>query len=310
MKTFVTPEMAQEWLSKNPQNRHLSQDRAKELATDMLGGRWNGENRHGIMLDKDGNLIDGQHRLTAICIASNEDPKFKGTTLFVYKDVPGDVRSVIDFNRPRSIRDVIHMVDDKANGDIAGSAATTILNWLDTASPRLNARRSKPERIAFIREHEDLLYYSGLAASARGATRPSALAAVIFLATRSGDALTDHAQRFVDGVANGAELPLQDARLSLRGWYYNNRKLSMIHGFSAVAQAWNAFVAQRPMAQISVRVGGDGQVIVPHIIGAPARGSGKMTAEVPGTVKGLIAEARANWTKSSARDEEAASPAS
>lgn len=61
----VTPEMAQNWLSHNPGNRPLSSYRVQHYVSAMKKGEWylNGET---IVIDSNGCLKNGQHRLAAI----------------------------------------------------------------------------------------------------------------------------------------------------------------------------------------------------------------------------------------------------
>ena len=61
----MTPDMARAILKNNPNNRNVKRDRVSLYASDMEKGRWqlNGES---IVIDADGNLKDGQHRLMAV----------------------------------------------------------------------------------------------------------------------------------------------------------------------------------------------------------------------------------------------------
>lgn len=61
----VTPEMAAKWLEKNVSNRSINETKVASFAEDMTSGRWyaNGE---AIVFDENGNLVNGQHRLSAI----------------------------------------------------------------------------------------------------------------------------------------------------------------------------------------------------------------------------------------------------
>lgn len=62
---LVTPDMAKEWMKSNTSNRPLSQATVKRFIGAMQRGEWmlNGE---AICFDIKGNLVNGQHRLTAI----------------------------------------------------------------------------------------------------------------------------------------------------------------------------------------------------------------------------------------------------
>lgn len=65
----ITPDIARQWLEKNIVNRRLDNFRVRQYAIDMKNGAWelNGES---IKFDKDGKLVDGQHRLNGIIKAN------------------------------------------------------------------------------------------------------------------------------------------------------------------------------------------------------------------------------------------------
>lgn len=61
----VTPELAEEWLKKNTQNRSVREDRVDRYAEQMKDGEWL-VSPDAISFDYNGRLINGQHRLKAI----------------------------------------------------------------------------------------------------------------------------------------------------------------------------------------------------------------------------------------------------
>jgi hypothetical protein len=62
----VTPSQAEKWLAKNhPRNRNISLRLVDAFTADMLAGEWR-LTHQGICFDGEGQLIDGQHRLTAV----------------------------------------------------------------------------------------------------------------------------------------------------------------------------------------------------------------------------------------------------
>lgn len=65
---FITPEMAEKYLAFNNSNRSISQNKVKQYAKDMETGNWmvNGET---ICFFENGELKDGQHRLSAIVLS-------------------------------------------------------------------------------------------------------------------------------------------------------------------------------------------------------------------------------------------------
>lgn len=67
---LVTPELALSLLGKNRKNqRPLAARRVREMARAMKTGGWI-SNGDVIRIDKNGSLIDGQHRLSAVVLAN------------------------------------------------------------------------------------------------------------------------------------------------------------------------------------------------------------------------------------------------
>lgn len=100
LKIQVTPEMATKWLTKNKINRALSKSRLEFYTQQIQSGDWqlNGES---IKFDWNGNLIDGQHRLSAIIEAN------KGITTYVIFGCDSDAFKTIDTGKARSDADVL-----------------------------------------------------------------------------------------------------------------------------------------------------------------------------------------------------------
>lgn len=68
VKKLITPEIASEMLLRNQNNRNIKKDTLKKIVNDIKTGKW--EMTHqAIAFDTDGNLIDGQNRLTAVVMA-------------------------------------------------------------------------------------------------------------------------------------------------------------------------------------------------------------------------------------------------
>jgi hypothetical protein len=100
-KIMITPEMAKSLLEKNSSNRPLSISTVKKYAFEMKQGSW--KNTHqGIAVDETGQIIDGQHRLTAII----ESGISIMTTLSIYK---GNVKTLLiplDRGKNRTVAEV------------------------------------------------------------------------------------------------------------------------------------------------------------------------------------------------------------
>lgn len=106
---LVTPAVALNFLTNNQRNRPIRRERVIQYARSMERGRWmhTGE---AIMFDMDGNLINGQHRLISIVLTG--EPMW----MYVCDDLPADVRTVIDGNKPRTAGDLLLYTRDIHGG--------------------------------------------------------------------------------------------------------------------------------------------------------------------------------------------------
>lgn len=91
---YITPKMAEDFLSRNPKNRRLNPNRVKQYADDMLSGRWY-ENGESIVITESGELRDGQHRLEAIV-------KSGKAYLFAVVIVPDESAMIYDSGQNRN----------------------------------------------------------------------------------------------------------------------------------------------------------------------------------------------------------------
>lgn len=100
----VDPSLAKILLEANVRNRPISPPHVRSLARDMLNGTFR-LTHQGIALDRDGRLVDGQHRLSAI-IESNTTQRMTVT----YNVDPESFHSV-DINlQPRSIAQIVGLL--------------------------------------------------------------------------------------------------------------------------------------------------------------------------------------------------------
>src|SRR4051812_16990783 len=99
---LVTPEMAQRWLEANDNNRPLNQGYVDLLSRDMKAGRWK-QTHEGIAFDKNGRLLDGQHRLWAAFQAQVP------VELLVCFDLLPDSVSVVNTGKSRNAADVMKL---------------------------------------------------------------------------------------------------------------------------------------------------------------------------------------------------------
>lgn len=133
----VTPEMAREILANhNELNRRMNMGHVKALAHNMKTGTWrfNGDT---IRFDKDGNLIDGQHRLKAVILADM-------TITFIFAEgFDSETIKTIDQEiKPRNLSDLLKINEVENCNTIAGIINKYFVMKLSNASFLDSHRRS------------------------------------------------------------------------------------------------------------------------------------------------------------------------
>lgn len=108
----ITPALAEDMLKGNINNRTMRQYVVEAYARDMVNGNWT-YTGDAIRLDKDGNVLDGQHRLAAVVLAN------KAFYTKVIKGLPAEARKAIDTGIPRNAADVFRMDGSKYARDRA-----------------------------------------------------------------------------------------------------------------------------------------------------------------------------------------------
>ena len=97
----ITPDIARRYLEKNKTNRSLRASVVDRFATDMRLGMWK-ETHQGIAFDVDGQLVDGQHRLSAIVKSETTQ------IITVTYGVPPESKSAVDNGFARYGVDVLY----------------------------------------------------------------------------------------------------------------------------------------------------------------------------------------------------------
>ena len=102
----ITPMDAAKILGKNyEKNRNIRQSVVKRYANDMKSGRWSTDACPPIVIAKDGSLIDGQHRLSAVMQAG------VAVIMDVKTGVDFEAYKFFDCGATRSVNDLIDVPD-------------------------------------------------------------------------------------------------------------------------------------------------------------------------------------------------------
>ena len=198
-------------LTKMDRQRSLSVAHVNTLASDMANGKW-GEDVAAIAFDRDGNLVNGQHRLNAI-VKSNMPQWF-----WIRRGLPDDAILRIDQGRGRRAADQLK-IQGVANA--TSVAAIASIMWCVDNQPEVlwhSRHLSKSQLTDYGLQHDDELqegyaWQDRLKITGRIATAP--YAALAILVQRH----SDHAEGFAEfhqGLSKGVNLSEGDPRLTLR----------------------------------------------------------------------------------------------
>lgn len=241
---IITPAIAQRLLEANPKNRPVSEYTVERYADDIINGRWK-QNGQSIIVSSDGELLDGQHRLSAIIKAA------KPLGLLVVRNVDPDSFDTIDSGKARSVSDVLAIRGHANNHVLAGAAR---LSYIYASGATMSLNPGRVQITDFVERHAYLNEAARLTRQRKLRFPNAPLAAVLFLANE-GRQLDEEADEFVDGIITGADLARGDARLALREWETAERmrsrgKISTRAAFGAAARAWNAYAAGKSLTVI------------------------------------------------------------
>lgn len=117
----ITPADAAALLDRNPGNRKIVAAHVRRYAADITAGKWqiNGE---AVKIDTEGNLIDGQHRLSAVVEAGVP------IVTAVARGLPATVRLTMDQGKKRTMADQFKL-RDISYPSVAACAAGHLWRW-------------------------------------------------------------------------------------------------------------------------------------------------------------------------------------
>jgi len=247
---LITPAMAAEWLQFNVHNRKINEPRVNQLVQDILAGRWmlNGET---IKFDREGRLLDGQHRLLAIVQA-----KTAIQSLVMYALDPM-AQLTIDIGQQRTTGQQLTLAGIGITNTSNTAALAVCLIRIDLY-PHLiwntSLIPSKPQQIEYVIRNKDELE-AAVASGQKGwvATRinKTAYGALHFVAHHGG--FDCEWQTFNEGFVSGISLKAGDPRLALRSYAVRpGTTKTAWHQQMAVAVTFKAFHAYRTGKSVKV----------------------------------------------------------
>ena len=213
----VTPHLAAQWLERNHGNRPLQKRLVAFYAQQMRHGQWQMSNPQPLILDAEGALRDGQHRLHAVIES--------GCPLWflVATDAPPEVQLVLDTGRSRSAADLLVMRKGLSPTHAQMSVAAVRVLLLLERQPEHPFRRYQSTHFSntdILRGSErwggviDLVGSYAMAIASAGVRGGRGLWCGLLCTFHEQDA--EAARLFADLVISGAELPVGSPILALR----------------------------------------------------------------------------------------------
>ncbi len=221
-RMVIDPDQALAWLeTTNSNNRKVSDKHVRRLARDMTEGKWR-LTHAGIAFAPDGTLLDGQHRLWAICESD------ASVEMFVWRNVDPESMMAIDCGKTRSMADILNIAGE--NGEVGThqlAALRVMLGGLGDPPVFSPAEMSQ-----MLQRHQDavdfaLAHLPGVV-SARGvntATTRGVVARAYYCVDRA--MLKDFCRKLTTGIVTsedeGVIVLLRQHLQSTRGGSYSQR---------------------------------------------------------------------------------------
>lgn len=240
----ITPTLATTWLNRNENNRPVRNLRVATYAREMKAGRWR-LNGDSIRFDRDGNLLDGQHRLFACIEAGVSFPALVVTGL------EPDTFTSIDVGIRRTGADALSVVGEVDTNKLA-AALVRVWKWergllgssskydYPTHAQIIETRDNHPAVQESIRFVEKQIKGIRISRSALGALH-------YLFAMRAPELADDFFQALGTGAGLTATSPILHLRNRLFSNYTSATKLPERDILALTIVAWNAVRESRAM---------------------------------------------------------------
>ena len=254
----ITPAIAREMVKTNiGHNRTASQSHVTHLAQQMRAGQWM-LNGAAIIIDEQGNVIDGQHRLLAVIKSSC------AIASLVISGVESDSFMTIDTGKKRSPGNILQISGIK-NGTVAASAVTGVINYRramtsnggDGGSLNSYIRGSTQDLVAEYNTNPDV-YAAAIKVGGKlkKICRPSVSSTLYALAVLEAGHPMDRVDLFWAKMLDGSNLTKNDPILLFRNRLIDNRnskaKLNLADQLMIGIKAWNAHISGKSIALLKI----------------------------------------------------------
>lgn len=256
----VTPQVAEEWLGTMANNRNVNERNVDSYSRDMRLGRWHMDGAP-IRFNREGQLIDGQHRLLAV-MQSETNQRF-----LVVKGVPHAAMTTMDTGKTRSKADVLAIFDPTLS-NVNNLAATAVVHYRWKHGVRGTALRNAPvsndELIQHVVENQEML----IEATKMGKRMTNHHPAFTGQAYSLADALfqefdPEDRAYFWERLMDGSGLQAGDPVFALREYLIREGKgkgtrprVRVEVALALIVKAWNAYRDGRQIKLLHFKPGG------------------------------------------------------
>lgn len=237
----ITPEMAMQLLDANEKNRPLNQNHVNRIARQIIEGKWkfNGDT---IKIAKNGDILDGQHRLWAIVEAK------QAVETIVVRDIEADAFATIDtISKPRSGADILSMHGVTHHRVMVSTALHWLIRWQRKTLENYRAPVNKIENSDIedaFGNNAGILRAAERATRCRGLTSTGIIAFFYYILTNRNP---DLAERMIHTMENPAGVGVNDPFFRLRAYLTDNKHKDPLITIALMIKAANAAHEQREL---------------------------------------------------------------
>lgn len=250
----ITPVMANALLNGMRRNRQCRLMRVEQIATAMRTGSYNGLNGETVVIDEDGCLIDGQHRMKAI-IAANMPVK-----MLVARGVSAAAQDTIDQGLARTSGDVLGMHGHTAGHVLAAAARWLWIyenDWPGGLRSRGAAKVTTPLVLKIVKQHPQLeIAVSDVCGKYNKAARLMTVSIAAFTRLATDGVSSHDSDEFFDVLNSGeGSARTKAVRLLRDKLFARTSKAGRLVGQEIVAltiRAWNAMREGREITRLHI----------------------------------------------------------
>lgn len=240
----ITPEQAQAMLSRNRDNRPMSQSDVKFYAAQMSSGQWRltGDT---IKISKTGDLLDGQHRLAAIVQYG------RPVEIAVATDCEREIFEVLDTGRRRSAADVLAISGFQETTNLAAIARGVILFKAGISSKgsergNMSITVSNTDVLNFIEQNQVRVSNTMHASSSfynrcKFLSRSEYGIFYFLFSEKSEVDATDFFEKFASGAGLQEDSPILKLRRKMEQNALSTKKITTFVRRFYILRAWAAF---------------------------------------------------------------------